>query len=58
MYKRSADSDAYCMYTRPLEEGDIVNIDVTVFIGGHHGDCSETFLVGIHLIETNWETLM
>jgi len=31
---------------RPLEEGDIVNIDVTVFIGGHHGDCSKTFLVG------------
>ena len=28
-----------------MEEGDIVNIDVTVFIGGHHGDCSETFLV-------------
>ena len=37
-----------CSSTRPLEEGDIVNIDVTVFIGGHHGDCSETFLVGIH----------
>ena len=27
-----------CSSTRPLEEGDIVNIDVTVFIGGHHGD--------------------
>ena len=38
-----------CSSTRPLEEGDIVNIDVTVFIGGHHGDCSETFLVGIHI---------
>ena len=22
-----------------------MNIDVTVFIGGHHGDCSKTFLV-------------
>jgi methionyl aminopeptidase len=31
---------------RPLQDGDIVNIDVTVFIGGVHGDCSKTFLVG------------
>jgi methionyl aminopeptidase len=31
---------------RPLEEGDIVNIDVTAYIGGVHGDCSATFCVG------------
>lgn len=31
---------------RPLEEGDIVNIDVTAYIGGVHGDCNATFLVG------------
>ncbi len=31
---------------RPLEEGDIVNIDVTAFIDGMHGDTSATFLVG------------
>jgi methionyl aminopeptidase len=31
---------------RPLEDGDIVNIDVTAYIGGVHGDCSATFLVG------------
>ena len=31
--------------SRALEDGDIINIDVTVFISGHHGDCSETFLV-------------
>lgn len=31
--------------SRPLELGDIINIDITVFLDGHHGDCSETFLV-------------
>uniref|UniRef100_A0A6M2DI57 Methionine aminopeptidase n=1 Tax=Xenopsylla cheopis TaxID=163159 RepID=A0A6M2DI57_XENCH len=31
---------------RPLKNGDIVNVDVTVFLNGFHGDCSETFLVG------------
>ena len=31
---------------RPLLSGDIINIDVTVFLGGFHGDCSDTFLVG------------
>ena len=29
-----------------LQEGDIVNIDVTVYLDGHHGDTSRTFLVG------------
>jgi len=31
---------------RPLRSGDIINIDVTVYLGGYHGDCSRTFLVG------------
>lgn len=31
---------------RPLRDGDIVNCDVTIFLGGVHGDHSETFLVG------------
>ncbi len=31
---------------RPLEEGDIVNCDVTIFLDGMHGDCSATFPVG------------
>jgi methionyl aminopeptidase len=31
---------------RALEDGDIVNLDVTVFLDGMHGDCSATFLVG------------
>ncbi len=31
---------------RPLEDGDIVNIDVTVFMDGVHGDTDAMFLVG------------
>ena len=31
---------------RPLEEGDIVNCDVTIYLDGMHGDCSRTFFVG------------
>uniref|UniRef100_A0A7N0TSK8 Methionine aminopeptidase n=1 Tax=Kalanchoe fedtschenkoi TaxID=63787 RepID=A0A7N0TSK8_KALFE len=32
--------------SRPLEDGDIVNIDVTVYLAGYHGDTSATFLCG------------
>jgi methionyl aminopeptidase len=32
--------------TRQLVEGDIVNLDVTVYIGGVHGDCNATYAVG------------
>ncbi len=32
--------------SRPLEDGDIVNIDVTAYIGGVHGDTDATYLVG------------
>jgi methionyl aminopeptidase len=31
---------------RELVDGDIVNIDVTTYVGGYHGDLNETFLVG------------
>lgn len=31
---------------RELQNGDIVNVDVTAFIGGYHGDLNETFCVG------------
>jgi methionyl aminopeptidase len=31
---------------RPLEDGDIINVDVTVFRESVHGDCSATFLIG------------
>jgi methionyl aminopeptidase len=31
---------------RPLEDGDIVNVDVTAYLDGVHGDCSAMFAVG------------
>ncbi|KAI0658629.1 peptidase M24, structural domain-containing protein [Cubamyces menziesii] len=31
---------------RPLQDGDIVNVDITVHLDGFHGDTSRTFLVG------------
>ncbi|MBX7096125.1 MAG: type I methionyl aminopeptidase [Myxococcaceae bacterium] len=32
--------------SRPLQNGDIVNLDITVYLDGMHGDCNATFLVG------------
>ncbi|CAG9769464.1 unnamed protein product [Ceutorhynchus assimilis] len=32
--------------SRPLEDGDICNVDVTVYHRGFHGDLNETFFVG------------
>lgn len=34
------------IFSRKLEDGDIINIDITVFVDGHHGDTSRTFMVG------------
>jgi methionyl aminopeptidase len=31
---------------RPLREGDIVNVDVTAYLNGHHGDTNAMFFVG------------
>jgi len=31
---------------RKLEEGDIVNLDITCYLNGYHGDCSEMFVAG------------
>lgn len=31
---------------RALVDGDVVNIDITVYLNGYHGDCSEMFVVG------------
>lgn len=31
---------------RPLQDGDIINVDITVYLEGYHGDCSKTFNVG------------
>jgi methionyl aminopeptidase len=47
---------------RKLEKGDIINIDVTVYLDGYHGDCSEMFVVGDevddatkHLLQTTYD---
>ena len=48
---------------RPLQDGDIVNLDVTVFKEGVHADLNETFLVGnvdedsVALVKTAYECL-
>ncbi len=50
--------------TRPLEEGDIVNIDISVFKDGFHGDLNETYYIGEVskssqlLVKTTYESLM
>jgi len=48
---------------RPLQEGDIVNVDVTVYLNGVHGDTNATFLVGTvdeasrRLVRVTWKCL-
>lgn len=47
-----------------LEDGDILNIDVTVILDGYHGDTSRMFLVGNvsdeakKLVQTTYEAMM
>lgn len=36
---------------RPLQDGDIVNVDVSVYYKGWHGDLNETFVVGDNVDE-------
>ncbi|MHB8464713.1 MAG: type I methionyl aminopeptidase [Acidimicrobiales bacterium] len=49
--------------SRPLDDGDIVNLDVTIFLDGMHGDTSATYAVGdvdqqsLHLIQVTRECL-
>uniref|UniRef100_A0AAQ4PME8 Methionine aminopeptidase n=1 Tax=Gasterosteus aculeatus aculeatus TaxID=481459 RepID=A0AAQ4PME8_GASAC len=49
---------------RPLEEGDILNVDITVYHNGFHGDLNETFYIGEvdeetkKLVQTTYECLM
>lgn len=49
---------------RPLQDGDICNIDVTVYHHGFHGDLNETFFVGNvsekhkNLVKVTYESLM
>ncbi|KAI0979986.1 hypothetical protein GJ496_010781 [Pomphorhynchus laevis] len=48
---------------RPLASGDILNVDVTVFHRGYHGDLNETVFIGDvddsakRLVKTSWECL-
>ncbi|KAL0267995.1 UNVERIFIED_CONTAM: hypothetical protein PYX00_010097 [Menopon gallinae] len=48
---------------RPLKDGDICNVDVTVYHRGFHGDLNETFLIGDvsdigkKLTKVTWESL-
>jgi len=49
---------------KPLRDGDIVNIDVTVIVDGWHGDTSRMYLVGdvkrkaLRLVEITHESMM
>ncbi|MCQ3813797.1 MAG: type I methionyl aminopeptidase [Acidimicrobiia bacterium] len=49
--------------SRPLRDGDIINIDVTIYREGVHGDTSATFLVGdvdpesVELVKVTLESL-
>jgi len=49
--------------SRPLHPEDIVNIDLTIFLNGYHGDTSATFLLpevdkkGRELVEATQEAL-
>lgn len=36
----------FVINSRQLQDGDIVNVDVSVYVDGYHGDLSETFSVG------------
>jgi methionyl aminopeptidase len=49
---------------RPLEEGDIVNIDVSSYVDGVHGDLNETIFIGkpdetsMRLVHCTYEAMM
>jgi methionyl aminopeptidase len=49
---------------RPLKAGDLINLDITCYLDGYHGDCSEMFVVGgadalddaaRHLLQTTYD---
>ena len=48
---------------RELQDGDIVNVDVSVYYNGYHGDLNETFFVGnvdnnsVRVVETAFKSL-
>jgi len=49
---------------RPLKHSDIINVDVTVYLDGFHGDTSRTFIVGLEneeergMIREEYKTLV
>ncbi len=49
--------------TRPLKDGDIINVDITTIVDGWYGDQSETFLIGNvsaaarRLVQTTFDSL-
>jgi len=49
--------------TRPLKDGDIVNVDITTIVNGWYGDQSETFMIGNvshsarRLVQTTFDAL-
>ena len=49
---------------RALVDGDVVNCDITIYVDGMHGDCSETVFVGTvdeasqKLVQVTWECLL
>lgn len=50
--------------TRPLQDGDLINLDVSVYKNGFHADMNETYLVGNFsessrkLVEVTYNSLM
>ncbi|XP_022649098.1 methionine aminopeptidase 1D, mitochondrial-like isoform X2 [Varroa jacobsoni] len=42
--------------TRRLKDGDIVSVDISVFFNGYHGDCAETYPVGM-IDERGWNVI-
>lgn len=50
--------------SRVLKDGDIINCDVTIYLDGMHGDCSETVFVGtpseeaIKLVSFTYDAMM
>lgn len=42
---------------RPLKDGDIVNVDVTAYYKGYHGDLNETYVVGDSVDERSKQLL-
>ena len=57
-------TDLPSCFSRPLDPTDLINVDLTVFYGGFHGDTSSIFLLpevddqGKELVNVTQEALM